>query len=59
MVIRQGIGEKLGRFLQFLSTFVAGFTIGFIKGWKLALVMLSVVPLMAISAGVLFRYLLA
>jgi len=54
-VIRQGIGEKLGLFLQFFATFVAGFVIGFTKGWKLALVMLSVVPLLAISAGVLFK----
>jgi ABC-type multidrug transport system fused ATPase/permease subunit len=28
---------------------------GFTKGWQLALVMLSVVPLLGISAGLLFR----
>ena len=36
------------------SSSVAGFTIGFLKGWKLALVMLSIFPLLALSAGLLF-----
>jgi ATP-binding cassette, subfamily B (MDR/TAP), member 1 len=54
LLVKQGIGEKLGLFLQFFSTFVTGFIIGFTKGWKLALVMLSVVPVLALSAGMLF-----
>ena len=40
--------------IQFFSTFVCGFVIGFSKGWKLALVMMSVVPLLGISAAMLF-----
>lgn len=55
LLVKQGIGEKLGLFIQFFATFVSGFTIGFTKGWQLALVMLSVVPLLALSAGFLFK----
>ncbi|NWQ69564.1 MDR1 protein, partial [Neopipo cinnamomea] len=50
--IHQGIGDKICIFLQFLTTFLAGIIIGFIYGWKLTLVVLSVSPLLAASAAV-------
>ncbi|XP_014749850.1 PREDICTED: ATP-binding cassette sub-family B member 5 isoform X2 [Sturnus vulgaris] len=49
--IREGIGDKISIFLQFFSTFVSGLIIGLIYGWKLALVVLSVSPLLAASAA--------
>ena len=53
VVIKTGIGEKLGMVFQTLATFVTGFAIGFSKSWKLSLVILSVVPVLGISMGVL------
>ncbi|NXO14555.1 MDR1 protein, partial [Oriolus oriolus] len=50
--IREGIGDKISIFLQFFSTFVSGIIIGFIYGWKLTLVVMSVSPLLAASAAV-------
>ncbi|NXA85396.1 MDR1 protein, partial [Melanocharis versteri] len=50
--IREGIGDKISIFLQFFSTFVTGLIIGFIYGWKLTLVVMSVSPLLAASAAV-------
>ncbi|NXP20086.1 MDR1 protein, partial [Scytalopus superciliaris] len=50
--IHQGIGDKICIFLQFFATFLAGVIIGFIHGWKLTLVILSVSPLLAASAAV-------
>ncbi|NXJ75962.1 MDR1 protein, partial [Trogon melanurus] len=50
--IHEGIGDKICIFVQFLATFVAGIIIGFIHGWKLTLVILSVSPLLAASAAV-------
>ncbi|NXH35695.1 MDR1 protein, partial [Myiagra hebetior] len=50
--IREGIGDKISIFLQFFSTFVSGLIIGFIYGWKLTLVVMSVSPLLAGSAAV-------
>ncbi|XP_066501736.1 ATP-binding cassette, sub-family B (MDR/TAP), member 4 [Hoplias malabaricus] len=53
--INEGIGDKLGMCIQFLTTFFTGFIIGFIKGWKLTLVILSISPLLGISAGIIAK----
>ncbi|XP_050174693.1 ATP-binding cassette sub-family B member 5 [Myiozetetes cayanensis] len=50
--IHQGIGDKISIFLQYFTTFLAGIIIGFIYGWKLTLVVLSISPLLAVSAAV-------
>ncbi|XP_053307047.1 ATP-dependent translocase ABCB1-like [Spea bombifrons] len=50
--IHEGLGDKICIFAQYLSTFIAGIVIGFINGWKLTLVILSVSPLLAASAMV-------
>ena len=39
-------------FVQMLCTFVAGFTVSFVYGWKLTLVVLSFTPLLAVSSFV-------
>lgn len=36
-----------------MATFLGGFLIAFIKGWLLTLVMLSSIPLLAMSGGVM------
>ncbi|XP_061088168.1 ATP-binding cassette, sub-family B (MDR/TAP), member 4 [Conger conger] len=53
--INEGIGDKLGMLLQSLTTFIAGFVIGFIKGWKLTLVILAISPALGISGAVLSK----
>lgn len=50
--IEKGIGHKLGLFIQYLATFVAGIVIGFTKGWKLTLVALAMLPANLIAFGV-------
>ncbi|XP_050363409.1 ABC transporter B family member 11-like [Argentina anserina] len=50
VLIQDAMGEKVGKFIQLLSTFLAGIIIAFIKGWLLTLVMLSCIPLM-VAAG--------
>uniref|UniRef100_A0A8C2Z710 ATP binding cassette subfamily B member 1 n=1 Tax=Cyclopterus lumpus TaxID=8103 RepID=A0A8C2Z710_CYCLU len=40
--IQEGIGDKAGKLIQAVSTFLASFIIGFSKGWKLTLVILAV-----------------
>ncbi|XP_008944124.1 PREDICTED: multidrug resistance protein 1-like [Merops nubicus] len=50
--IHEGIGDKICIFVQFFATFLTGIIIGFIHGWKLTLVILSVSPLLAASAAV-------
>uniref|UniRef100_A0A8D0GPQ2 Uncharacterized protein n=1 Tax=Sphenodon punctatus TaxID=8508 RepID=A0A8D0GPQ2_SPHPU len=56
--IHEGIGDKICIFVQFFATFLTGIIIGFVYGWKLTLVILSVSPLLAASAAV-WSFLLA
>eukprot|EP00727_Mastigamoeba_balamuthi_P006102 m51a1_g2110 putative multidrug resistance protein 1 (1352) ;mRNA; f:1624717-1629060 len=51
--IQDGIGEKVGIFLQSFATFVAGWIVGFTKGWKMSLVLLSMVPVLVVVMGAL------
>ncbi|XP_057864658.1 ABC transporter B family member 11 [Cryptomeria japonica] len=51
ILIQEAMGEKVGKLIQFLTTFLAGFTVAFIRGWKLTLVLLSIVPLLVIAGG--------
>ncbi|XP_065859278.1 ABC transporter B family member 11-like isoform X2 [Euphorbia lathyris] len=48
--IQDAMGEKVGNFLQLMATCLGGFTIAFAKGWLMALVMLSAIPLL-VTAG--------
>ncbi|XP_065435277.1 ATP-dependent translocase ABCB1-like [Chrysemys picta bellii] len=50
--IQEGIGDKFCIFVQFFATFLTGIVIGFVYGWKLTLVMLSVTPLLSAAAAV-------
>ncbi|KAK3611392.1 hypothetical protein CHS0354_036589 [Potamilus streckersoni] len=49
--VREGIGDKVSLCIQFGAAFLCGFGIGFWKGWKLTLVMMSLTPLLAICAA--------
>ncbi|KAJ3339011.1 ATP-binding cassette, sub-B (MDR TAP), member 4, partial [Kappamyces sp. JEL0680] len=49
-LIQEGLSDKVGLLIQFSSSFVAGFIIGYTKGWQLALVVTSSLPFLAGSA---------
>lgn len=51
VLIQDAMGEKVGKFLQLIATFIGGFVIAFIKGWLLTLVMLSTLPLLVVSGA--------
>ncbi|KAL3714525.1 hypothetical protein ACJRO7_006443 [Eucalyptus globulus] len=51
VLIQDAMGEKVGKFIQLMSTFFGGFVIAFIKGWLLTLVMLSSIPPIVVSGG--------
>ncbi|KAF8008245.1 hypothetical protein BT93_K2039 [Corymbia citriodora subsp. variegata] len=53
ILIQEAMGEKVGKFIQLMSTFFGGFIIAFIKGWLLALVMLSSIPPVVVSGGLM------
>jgi ATP-binding cassette subfamily B (MDR/TAP) protein 1 len=45
-LIQDGISEKFGILIQCFAQFTAGFVIAFVKGWRLALVLLAAMPVM-------------
>ncbi|TFJ95773.1 vang-like protein 2 [Platysternon megacephalum] len=57
--IHEGIGDKFCIFVQFFATFLTGIVIGFVYGWKLTLVILSVSPLLLAAAAAVGSFLLA
>ncbi|CAN1292868.1 ABC transporter B family member 21 [Linum perenne] len=53
VLIQDAMGEKVGKFLQLIATFIGGFVIAFIKGWLLTLVMLTTIPLIIIIGSII------
>ncbi|GFP91251.1 ABC transporter b family member 9, partial [Phtheirospermum japonicum] len=51
ILIQEAMGEKVGRFIQFSSTFVGGFLLAFIRGWRLALVLCTCIPALVLSGA--------
>ncbi|KAL6884597.1 hypothetical protein ACP4OV_010533 [Aristida adscensionis] len=50
-LVQDAIGEKVGMSIQLLSTFIGGFIIAFVRGWLLALVMLSSIPPIVVAGA--------
>ncbi|XP_062084632.1 ABC transporter B family member 11-like [Humulus lupulus] len=53
VLIQDAMGEKVGKFIQLVSTFIGGFVIAFFKGWLLTLVMMTSIPLMVAAGAVM------
>ena len=53
--IQSGIGDKVAVFLQYTTTFVAGYVIAFTKSWKLSLVLATMVPMLVIMAAAIAK----
>ncbi|XP_047947710.1 ABC transporter B family member 11-like isoform X2 [Salvia hispanica] len=53
-LIHDAIGEKAGKFVQVVTTLLGGFVVAFAKGWLLALVMFSALPLTVVSSVVVY-----
>ncbi|EEF43201.1 multidrug resistance protein 1, 2, putative [Ricinus communis] len=56
VLIQDAMGEKVGKFLQLILTFISGFVIAFIRGWKLTLIMLSSIPPLVFSGALMAIY---
>uniref|UniRef100_A0A0E0FRP4 MDR-like ABC transporter n=1 Tax=Oryza nivara TaxID=4536 RepID=A0A0E0FRP4_ORYNI len=52
LLIQGALGEKGGKLVELLSSFIGGFIIAFTRGWLLTLVMLTSLPLIAIAGAV-------
>ncbi|KAF8027184.1 hypothetical protein BT93_E0177 [Corymbia citriodora subsp. variegata] len=55
IVVQDALSEKVGNFIHYISRFLGGFIIGFVRVWQISLVTLSIVPLIALAGG-LYAY---
>ncbi|XP_037706014.1 bile salt export pump isoform X2 [Choloepus didactylus] len=51
--INDAIADQIALFLQRMTTSICGFLLGFYRGWKLTLVIISVSPLIGIGAAII------
>nr|QVT92302.1 ABC transporter [Salvia miltiorrhiza] len=51
ILIQDAMGEKVGKFIQFASTFLGGFLIAFCRGWLLAIVLCTCIPALGIAGA--------
>ena len=49
--IHDGIGDKAALFIQWIATFFGGFIVGFIRDWRLTLVLVAFTPFLALSGA--------
>ncbi len=56
--IQMGIGEKIPQFLMAFCSIIAGFIVGFARGWQLTLVLCGALPFMSVAGG-LYAWVLA
>ncbi|KAI0261288.1 P-loop containing nucleoside triphosphate hydrolase protein [Gloeopeniophorella convolvens] len=56
-LVQQGISEKVALVVNFLSAFVAGFVLAYIRNWRLALAMSSILPCIIITGAVMGKFL--
>ncbi|XP_020573475.1 ABC transporter B family member 21-like [Phalaenopsis equestris] len=55
IIIQDAMGEKVGQFIQLISTFFGGFTVAFVQGWLLTLAMLSTIPPLVFAGAIISK----
>jgi hypothetical protein len=53
VAMHSGMGQKVGFLVHNLGTLVAGFAVGFLRSWKLTLVIMSFLPLLVIAGTII------
>ena len=54
--MHQGISEKVALVVSFLSAFFTGFILAYVRNWRLALAMSSMLPCIAVSGAVMDKF---
>lgn len=55
-IIQDGMSEKVGLFIAAVSTFITGFVIGFVKSWKLTLILSSTLVALFINTSIATKF---
>jgi ABC-type multidrug transport system fused ATPase/permease subunit len=53
--MQKGMGEDIALFIQFFTTFVFGFALGFWQGWELTLLLLGIAPVLAACGALMMK----
>ncbi|KAJ3274327.1 Multidrug resistance protein 1 [Terramyces sp. JEL0728] len=56
-IIQEGLSDKVGLLIQFTCAFITGYVIAFVRGWRLALVLLATLPLLSGAAFLMSKIL--
>ena len=57
-LVQQGLSEKVPLVVGFFSAFVTGFVLAYIRNWRLALAMSSILPSIALSGGLMNKFII-
>lgn len=55
-ILQLGISEKLGVFVEYMSTMIAAIIVAFIKSWSLTLVVASMIIFIALTVSILLPF---
>ncbi|KAJ2930895.1 hypothetical protein H1R20_g6196, partial [Candolleomyces eurysporus] len=55
-LVQQGISEKVALIVTFLGAFFCGFILAYIRSWRLALALTSMFPCIAITGGIMNKF---
>lgn len=55
-LVQQGISEKVALVVNFLAAFAVGFILAYIRSWRLALALSSILPVIAITGGIMNKF---
>lgn len=55
-LIQQGISEKVALTVSYLSSFVAGYVVAYVRSWRLALAMTSILPCTIIATSLFGKF---
>ncbi|CDO69243.1 hypothetical protein BN946_scf185042.g145 [Trametes cinnabarina] len=56
-VVQQGISEAVGHIFNYLSAFVTGYVLAYVRSWRLALAMTSMLPGISIAGALMDHFL--
>lgn len=55
-LVQQGISEKVALVVNFLAAFVTGFILAYVRNWRLALALSSIIPVIAVTGGIMNKF---
>ena len=53
--IHDGIGDKIALLIQWIATFFGGFIVGFVREWRLTLLLLVFAPFLALGGAIMAK----